>query len=177
MKILAIPATNSRDGLNAQLLRYAATVLQEDLPDVEVEFVDMNDYEIPLFSVERSQAGIPELATSLYDKIGSVDAVMISFAEYNGSYTPVWKNIFDWMSRIDQQVFQGKPVAMFAASPGGRGGASVLATATSTGPYLGAELVGSLGIPTFGETFDSEAGRLVDADLDAQFRKVLGQLW
>lgn len=174
MKILAVPATNHRDGINRQLLGYVAGILGEGH---EMEIVDLNDYELPIYSQDReAESGVPDRAVELFDKIGSADAVIISFAEHNGSYTAAWKNIYDWMSRIDQGVYQGTHVVMLAATPGPRAGAGVLASATMSAPFFGAELVGHLGIGKFGSTFDTDAARLVDADLDAQLRELLASL-
>lgn len=178
MRILAIPATNSRDGLNRRLLGHAARLLQDGLvPDAEVEILDLNDYEMPIYSKERQQDhGVPEPAQQFYDKIGEADAVIVSFAEHNGSYSAAWKNVYDWASRIDREVYQGKKVAMFAATPGPRGGAGVLGSASTTAPFYGADLVGNLGIPTFGENFDAETGEITDPELRVKFEKVLGAL-
>lgn len=178
MKILAIPATNSRNGINRQLIGYATRLLEDGLvADAQVEVIDLNDYEMPIYSEERQQElGVPEPARRLYDKIGSADAVVVSFAEHNGTYTAAWKNIHDWASRIDMAVYQGKKVAMFAATPGPRAGAGVLGAATVSAPFFGADLVGSLGIPTFGDNFDPEIGELTDPELRARFDKTLAAL-
>jgi NAD(P)H-dependent FMN reductase len=177
MNILAIPATNSRNGLNRQLIGSAARLLEDGLvADAAVDIVDINDYEMPIYSAEREAAGVPDQARELFDRIGAADAIVVSFAEHNGSYSAAWKNIYDWMSRIDMGVYQGKKVAMFATSPGPRGGAGVLDGATMAAPFFGADLVGSLGIPTFGENFDSERGELTDPELRAHFEKILGAL-
>jgi NAD(P)H-dependent FMN reductase len=178
MKILAIPATNSDSGINRQLLGHAARLLEGGLvPNAEIEFVDINDYEMPIYSPRREQdSGVPEAARRLYEQIGSADAVIVSFAEHNGTYTAAWKNIYDWMSRIDMAVYQGRKVAMFAATPGPRAGAGVLGSAVPAAPFFGADLVGSLGIPTFYETFDAEAGEIIDPDLGNRFEKILGAL-
>ncbi|MFW2381080.1 MAG: NADPH-dependent FMN reductase [Acidimicrobiales bacterium] len=178
MKILAIPATNSHNGINRQLLGHAAYLLKGGLvANADIEFVDINDYEMPIYSPDReAENGVPEPARRLFDKIGSADAVIISFAEYNGTYTAAWKNIHDWMSRIDMAVYQGRKVAMFAATPGPRAGAGVLGNALAAAPFFGAELIGSLGIPTFGQSFDAESGELVDPDLRNRFEEILGAL-
>jgi len=178
MKILAIPATNSRNGLNRQIIGHAARLLEDGLvADAEVEILDLNDYEMPIFSVERhEEIGVPEPAQRFYDKIGEADAVIVSFAEHNGSYTVAWKNVYDWASRIDMGVYQGKKVALFATSPGGRGGQGVLEHATMVAPFFGAELVGSLSIPSFGDNFDADAGELTEPELRAHFEKILGAL-
>ena len=94
MKILAIPATNSRDGVNRRLLGYVADILATE-HDVTVDFLDLNDYEMAIYSTERQAAGIPDQAQGFYDAIGQADAVIVSYAEYNGSFTPAWKNTYD----------------------------------------------------------------------------------
>ena len=66
----------------------------------------------------EAELGKPELAQQFFDKLGRGDAIMISFAEHNGSYTAAYKNLFDWTSRIDQKVFQNKPMILLATSPG-----------------------------------------------------------
>jgi len=178
MKILAIPASLSPNGINRQLLGFASRLLKDGLvPTADVEIIDLNDYEMPIYSDERqTQGGIPEQARRLYDKIGSADAVVISFAEHNGSYTAAWKNTFDWTSRIDMAVYQGKRLAMLAATPGPQGGAGVLSSATTSAPYFGADVVGHLGIPSFGENFDSDSGEVINPELRAKVDKILGAL-
>ncbi len=63
---------------------------------------------------------------------------------------------------------------MFAATPGPRAGAGVLGSAVPSAPFFGADLVDSLGIPTFYETFDADAGEIIDPDLGNRFEKILG---
>lgn len=177
-KILAIPASNSRNGINRRLIGHAARVLEAGLiGDVEVELLDLNDYEMPIFSMERLETGgIPEPAQRFFDTIGSADAVVISFAEHNGSYAVAWKNVYDWASRIDMQVFQTKKVALFATSPGGRGGRGVLEHAATVAPFFGADVVGTLPIPSFNENCDPETGEITEPELAAQFESVLRAL-
>jgi hypothetical protein len=52
----------------------------------------------------------------------------------------------------------------------------VLGAATMSAPFFGADLVGHLGVPTFGTNFDPERGELADPDLLAQFTKILEAL-
>ena len=69
MKILAIPATNSRNGLNRQLLGYAAHLLENGLvPNAEVDVIDLADFEMPIYSADREdEFGIPRPARQLYE--------------------------------------------------------------------------------------------------------------
>ena len=180
MQVLAIPATNTPDGINRRLLGHVQRRLEGGLvadAEVAVEVIDLDAYEMPIHSKARQEAGgIPEPARQLFDKIRSADAIVISFAEHNGSYSAAWKNIYDWMSRIDMQVYGGRPVLMLAATPGSRGGAGVLGHAELTAPFFGADLVGTLGVGRFSETFDSEAGELLDPELRAELDRLLTAL-
>jgi chromate reductase len=178
MKILAIPATNSRNGLNRQIVDHAARLVESGDLGVraDVDVLDLNEYEMPIYSVERQRDGFPEPAQRFLDEIGSADGLVVSFAEHNGSYSVAWKNVYDWASRIDRQVYQGRRVAMFSTSPGARGGRGVLEHATLVAPFSGADVVGSLSIPRFAENFDRDAGELTDPDLRSRFAEILTAL-
>ncbi|MCB0121800.1 MAG: NAD(P)H-dependent oxidoreductase, partial [Caldilineaceae bacterium] len=142
MKVLAFAASNSRNSINKAVVSYAADLLKAGIVDhAEVEIIDLREYEMPLFSIDRQQEeGIPELAQQFYKKIGEADALVISFAEHNGYYTAAFKNLFDWTSRIDRKVYQGKPAVLLAASPGPGGGSRVLAVAKTAAPHLAMEV-------------------------------------
>ncbi len=166
MKILAFAASTSRSSINKALVRHAAARLRAELlPDAEIELIDLNDFDLPVYSIDRErEGGIPEAARRFFDAIGAADALMISFAEHNSSYTAAYKNIYDWASRIDSKVFQRKPLLALATSPGSRGGASVLKAIVTTAPYRGAELITSLSIPRFRDNFDLERGALREGE-------------
>lgn len=178
MKILAFAATNSRTSINRALIDFASSRLQTQiLPGAEIEVVDLNDYEMPIYSSDReTEEGIPAKAQAFFDKIGAADAVLVSFAEHNGSTTAAWKNIFDWMSRIEMKLWQGKPMVMLAATPGPRSGAGVLGGQEMMAPFFGADLRGVLGIGKWAEAWDAENGSLVLADDVTALENVLTAL-
>lgn len=169
MKILAFSTSTSRESINEKLVRIAADRLQQHLPSAQIEFLDLLDYEMPIYSVDRQNAGgIPAPAQTLFDKIGAADALLIGYAEHNGNYTAAWKNTFDWASRIDARVFQGKPMVITATSPGPGGASSVLGLAKGSAGFFGAQLLGTLSVPKWGEAYDAETGSLTrDADIKA----------
>ena len=155
MKTLAFAATNSSTSINRKLVGYAAKRLSILVPAAELEFLDLNDYEMPIYSPDREKAdGIHPLAQAFYDEIGAADALLVSFAEYNGFVTSAWKNIFDWMSRIDAKVWQDKPLVMLAASPGPRAGANVLASQELLAPFFGGDLKGKHGVGKWADAWD-----------------------
>lgn len=178
MKILAFAATNHKNSINKQLVTHATDVLKTDIiHDAEIEIIDLNDYEMPIFSPERQEAGgIPELAQKFFDKIGGADAVIISFAEYNFNYTTAYKNVFDWTSRIQMQVFQDKKVMHMSGSVGPGGAAGVLRIANDSTSFFGADLMASFSVGPFGEKFDSEKGVFADPDLAKILRTSLKAL-
>ncbi|MDY7096983.1 MAG: NAD(P)H-dependent oxidoreductase [Pseudomonadota bacterium] len=173
MRVLAFAASNSSQSINRQLAEYAATLV----PHAEIEHLDIHDYEMPIYRMDREEeSGIPQLAHDFLARIGTVDAVIISFAEHNGNYTAAFKNLFDWCSRIGRDVWQNKKMALLSTSPGGRGGMSVLEIAAAAAPRFGGDVVGHLSIPSFGENFDTGAGRLANAELDAQLKALIEKL-
>lgn len=173
MKLLAFAASTSKKSINKQLVTYAANLLT----DATVDVLDLNDYELPLFSVDKeAELGKPALAQAFLDKIAASDAIVISFAEHNGSYSAAYKNLFDWCSRVNAKVFQGKPMVMLSTSPGARGGASVLAAATGSAPFFGGEVKASLSVPTFYENFDVEKQEFKNEELKTKLVAALATL-
>ena len=173
-KVVAFAASNSINSINRQLVTFAAGLLN----DAQVEILDLNDYEMPLFSVDReAELGHPELAQKFFALIGECDGVIISLAEHNGNYSAAYKNLFDWASRIDPKVFQNKPVVLLATSPGGRGGKGVLEIALNSMPRYSAEIKASLSVPSFYDVFDSEKAEITDSVLLEQLSVSVNRLF
>lgn len=169
--ILAFGASNSRASINARLARHAAS----RLAGFDIDFIDLNAFEMPLFGVDRErESGIPEAAQRFKDHIRSADAVLISFAEHNGSYSVAFKNVLDWCSRIEPSMWLDRPMCLLATSPGKRGGQGVLDAAKARFPFMGGVVVSHFSLPSFEENFDDEHGitepelaRGLDAALEA----------
>jgi len=173
MKVLAFGTSNSRHSINQSLAQYAAGLL----PGAEVETLDINDYEMPIFSIEREQTlGQPDQARAFLQRISKVDALIVSFAEHNGNLTAAYKNLFDWSSRIDTKVYQGKPVVFLATSPGKGGAATALKIAVDSAPYFGADLRGSFSVPDFTNNFNSDRQDMTNTKMHAALLKVVGSL-
>ncbi|MBM6551495.1 NAD(P)H-dependent oxidoreductase [Marinomonas ostreistagni] len=177
MKVLAFAATNHKASINKQLVTHAANLLAENKSDAEIEILDMNDYEIPIYSIERHEAnGIHPLAQQFFDKIGAADVVLVSFAEHNGSYAAVYKNLFDWASRIDMQVYQNTPTVILSTSPGPGGAQSVLSSAVGSAEFFAMDLRGQLSVPNFFENFDTDKGVLKNEELSEKLKEAVAAL-
>ena len=168
-KIIAFGASSSKSSINKQLASYTANQFQ----NVSVEILDLNDYEMPVFSVDKqAENGIHPLAQEFYAKIGSADLIVISFAEHNGNFSSAFKNILDWSSRINAKTFQEKPMLLLATSPGARGGSSVLDIATKRFPFQGGIVKGSFSLPSFNDNFDAEKG-ITNEELKNQLLEIV----
>jgi chromate reductase len=173
MKVLAFAASNSRSSINKALVTYASSLLEH----AEIEVIDLNDYEMPIYSSDReNDSGIPQRAHDFYNKISAADALIISFAEHNGSYTAAYKNLFDWTSRIDPKVYQDKPTVLLATSPGPGGAGGVLAAAKGSAPYFGMDVKADLSVAKFFDEFDVEKGTLKNATTNDQLLTAISQL-
>ena len=79
----------------------------------------------PLYNADVQAAGFPADVTALADAVRAADGVIFCTPEYNFSLPGGLKNALDWVSRLPNQPFAGKPVAIQSASPGPLGGARV----------------------------------------------------
>ncbi len=173
MKVVAFGASTSSTSINKTLAAYAA----EQIPGADVEVIDLIDFPAPLFSEDtEKEIGHSQSAQKLIAKIGRADAVIVSFAEHNGSYTAAYKNLFDWATRIERNVFQNKPVVYLATSPGPGGAQSVLASAVGSAPYFGADVKASLSIPSFYDVFDVENNEFKEIELKGKVQEAVESL-
>jgi len=168
--IIAFAGTNSRQSINKQLVVYAASLVD----GVDVKLLDLNDFELPLYGIDYENVhGIPENAYKFIEYIKNSDGIIISLAEHNGAYTTVFKNLFDWMSRIEGKTFFDKPMLLMATSTGGRGGLSVLEVAQKRFPIHDAKIVEVFSLPFFSNNFIG--GKIVNEDYNDQLKNAVEQ--
>lgn len=164
-KVIAFAGSNSKSSINKQLVEYTSSIVN----DADVTVLDLNDFDLPVYGIDyENDHGVPENAQSFLDRIKSSDGIILSLAEHNGAYAAVFKNIFDWMSRIDGKLWGNKPMLLMATSPGGRGGASVLEIAKGRFPYMGGNIVAEFSLPSFQDNFSN--GKLVNDELDQDLK-------
>ncbi|WP_445732351.1 NADPH-dependent FMN reductase [Mariniflexile sp.] len=161
-QILAFAGSNSSDSINKQLATYAASLVD----GTKVTVLDLNDFDLPIYSKDlQAEKGIPENAKKFLDYIKGSGGIVLSLAENNGAYSAVFKNLFDWMSRIDGKLWSDKPMLLMATSPGGRGGASVLEMAKSRFPFMGGHIVSEFSLPNFNQNFENN--KIVNPELNS----------
>ncbi len=171
-KIIALGGSSSKNSINKQLATYAANLFSNAV----VEILDLNDYEMPIFSIDKEKEnGIHTLAQDFYVKIGSADLIVLSLAEHNGAYSTAFKNVLDWSSRINNKTFQQKPMLLMASSPGARGGGTVLEIASKRFPFQGADIKGTFSLPDFNENFDIVNG-IINPELKKELLKIVNSI-
>lgn len=170
MKIIAFGGSNSTKSINKMLATYASSLFE----NAQVEILDLNEYEMPLFSVDiEKEIGQHELAKKFLEKLSTASILVISLAENNGIYSVAFKNIYDWCSRIENEVFQKKPMLLMATSPGGRGGKGVLDFAINNLPRHGGEIKATFSLPSFYTNFDVENHVISNPELDDELKQIV----
>jgi chromate reductase len=112
LRVLGISGSLRAGSYNTAALRAAVELAPEG---VAIEIAGgIGDF--PLYNFDVQQAGFPAPVTALADQMRAADAVLIVSPEYNYSTSGVLKNAIDWLSRLPEQPFAGKPVALMGAS-------------------------------------------------------------
>ncbi len=159
-KIITLGGSNSKHSINKKLAEYTGDLIE----NVNVIKIDLNDFEMPMYSIDlENENGFSESTKKLNTVFNDADGFVISLAEHNGAYSAVFKNTFDWLSRVEAKVWRDKPMILLSTSPGGRGGETVLNIALEKFPRMGARIVGGLAVPSFYDNFKEDV--LVDVAL------------
>lgn len=173
MKVIAFGASTSSTSINKALATYAANLI--DGADVQV--LDINNYNVPMFSEDlEKEIGQAEGAQGFLRDLAQADAFVISFAEHNGHYPAAYKNLFDWASRIDREMFKNKPAVYLATSPGLGGAQSVLAAAKGSAPFFGGNVKASVSVPSFYDNFDLASGQVTNEAIATEIQQAVATL-
>lgn len=165
MKIIGFAGSNSKKSINKQFVKYTL----EQLNDHETNLLDLNDFEIPMFSVDREEdEGYPDKVKEFVEIIQSADGLVLSLAEHNGAYTAVFKNLMDWCSRYQLKFFNEIPMLLLSTSPGGYGGGNSMELGLSRLPKFDANIITNFSLPKFNDNFDNKEG-IKDEELNKNY--------
>ncbi|WP_168409879.1 NADPH-dependent FMN reductase [Erwinia amylovora] len=79
--------------------------------------------DFPHYNADIEAKGFPAAVLAMGNAIAAADGVIIVTPEYNYSLPGALKNAIDWLSRLAENPFANKSVAIQTASPGAIGGA------------------------------------------------------
>ena len=125
-RIIAFAGSTRKDSYNKKLVKIAVEGAKE--AGAEVTHIDLEDYPMPIFDEDfEKNEGHPENVRKLKDLFLEHNGLLISSPEYNSSFSAVFKNTIDWLSRPVKgypplECFIDKVAVLMAASPGSLGG-------------------------------------------------------
>lgn len=169
-KILVFAGSNSSRSINHSLVSFAAA----QVVGHEVKIIKLTDYPLPLFSedLERERGYSVELRL-LKNEIAEADALIISVNEHNRMVSAFFKNVLDWLSRLELKFLENKKVLLMSTSDGKRGGAAALEYAKLAVDRFGGEVVESFAFPSFSQNFSTETQTITDETLFIGFVDLL----
>ena len=180
-KILFFAGSARKDSFSKKLAKAAHDLALAK--DVDATFIDLKNYPLPVYDGDlEDELGLPDHAITLKKLFVEQDGFFITSPEYNSSYSPLFKNVIDWVSRSNPSdlnmpdPYKGKTAAIAGSSPGGLGGMRVLVPLRM--------LLGNIGIhvmPTqmalnfAGQAFDV-SGKLTDENQIGMLNNTLDEL-
>jgi chromate reductase, NAD(P)H dehydrogenase (quinone) len=139
-KVLVICGSLRKGSYNAALARALPALAPEGMKLIMAPPIGT----FPLYNADIQEAsGFPPDAEDLATAIRGADAVLFVTPEYNWSMPGVLKNAIDWVSRMKDQPFKEKPVAIQSASQGPLGGARMQYHWRMSMTFLGAFIFGT----------------------------------
>lgn len=122
---------------------------------------------LPLYSTEAEQVGVPEAAKILTQNLTEADALVLIAPEYNGSIPPVLTNAIAWISRSGgddwRAAFSGKIAAV--ATHSGGGGQKVLAAMRAQLEHLGTNVLARQILTHYKKPLNPDSAKAVIGEL------------
>ncbi len=118
--VLVICGSLRKGSYNAALTRELPKLTPPEIKLITAPSIE----KFPLYNADiQDAAGFPGPVNDLAEAIRAADGVLFVTPEYNWSMPGVLKNAIDWVSRLKDQPFENKPVAIQSVSQGPLGGA------------------------------------------------------
>ncbi|MCK7590537.1 NAD(P)H-dependent oxidoreductase [Subsaxibacter sp. CAU 1640] len=166
-KIIAFAGSTSSTSINKQLVIYTASLLQ----NVETKILDLNDYPLPVFSVDLEKNGFPIEVSMFLDQLKKADGFIVSLAEHNGNVTAAFKNLLDWTSRMELKMFFEKPMLLMSTCNGARAAKLAFEYGQMRFPRHGANIVSTFSLPEFKDNFSD--GKVVNEVLNDELKEAI----
>lgn len=140
LKVLTICGSLRKKSFNHALVRALPPLAPAGMSFVEAPPFDT----IPFYNQDiQDAAGFPAPVQAFADAVRAADGVIIVTPEYNWTIPGALKNAFDWVSRMKDQPFKEKPVALQSASGGPLGGSRMQYHMRQSLTYLNVFLFGT----------------------------------
>ena len=120
--ILVICGSLRKGSYNAMLARALPALAPDGMTFIPAQRVDT----MPHYNFDdQNTTGFPPSVTAFADAIRAADGVIIVSPEYNWTIPGTLKNAVDWVSRMKDQPFKDKQIALQSVAGGPLGGGRV----------------------------------------------------
>lgn len=166
--ILAFAGSNSSTSINYELVKHTTSLISGH----EIQLLNMAHYPFPMYSSDdEKQKGFSNSLIELKNDIQKSKGLLLSVNEHNMNPSAYFKNVVDWLSRLERKFMQDKIVFLMSTSGGKRGGAGSLEVTRAMLPRFGAEIVSTFSLPSFHENFSE--GSISNEELKEGHQKAL----
>jgi len=145
-KVLAFAGSNSPVSINQKLIE--ATVNLIDFAQVDV--ISLRDFSVHFYDVElEKNEGVPHKMNELKELFSNYEGFILATPEHNGIPPAFFLNTLDWLSRINRNIFNDKPMVLLSTSTGLKGGEGALKILENVIPRFGAKVISTFPFPSF----------------------------
>jgi NAD(P)H-dependent FMN reductase len=167
--ILAFAGSNSTTSINFKLVKYTVSLIVGH----DVQILNMANFPFPMYSEDyEKENGFSNSLIELKNDITHANAIVISVNEHNSNPSAYFKNLIDWLSRLEQSFISNKKVFLLSTSPGKRGGIGAQEVVNNMLTRFGAEITATFSLPSFYDNYDAEKG-ISEPELSKAYQKAL----
>lgn len=167
--ILAFAGSNSSTSVNFKLVKHTASLIIGH----DVQVLNMANFPFPMYSEDyEKENGFSNSLIEFKNDIANADALVIAVNEHNSNLSAYFKNLIDWLSRLEQGFIADKKVFLLSTSPGKRGGIGAHEIVKNILSRFGAEIIATFSLPSFYDNFDAEKG-ISDPGLSKAYQEAL----
>lgn len=153
--VLAFAGSNSSTSINYSLTKYTSSLIK----DQEVRLMNMANHPFPMYSEDyERENGYPNALKTFKNEISNAEGLIIAVNEHNSYPSAYFKNLIDWLSRLDTKFLLDKKILLMATSNGGRGAIGALETAEKMLSRFKGEVVATFSLPNYNQNFDEDKG-------------------
>jgi len=180
MSLLVLSGSVRKDSFHTKLARAAADVLQTQA--IPHTVLNLADYPLPIYDGDVEAQGLPDFARTLRKRFSEHAGFIIANPEYNGSVTPLLKNVLDWVSRKDEaskhhEPYANKTALLISTSPGSLAGQRALRHTREILTSLGTLVLPQhVAVPNAFQAFSLE-GLLIDEKQSQILKTQIDALW
>lgn len=170
-KILAFAGSNSTTSINFKLVQYTVSAIKNK----DIQLMNMAYYNLPMFSVDyEKEHGYTNSLIELKNDLSAAKGLILSVNEHNSNPSAFFKNLIDWLSRLERKFLDNTKIILMSTSPGRRGAASSLAKVEEILPRFGGEVIATFSLPQFKDNFDIKKG-ILDAQMASDHEQALNK--